>query len=69
MTSAEGEGRAPGLPDRAAFTLLHCDVPMRFRGSVRQQRGKLGEESETTSSRATCDGCGATLELHLTEQA
>lgn len=69
MTSAGAQSYAAGLPDRAAFTLLHCGVPMRFRGSVKQLRGQLGEESETTSCRFTCDGCGSTLELHLTERA
>lgn len=63
------DARAAGLPDRAAFTLLHCDVPMRSRGSVTQWRGKPGEGAETTSCRLICDGCGATLELHLTESA
>jgi hypothetical protein len=61
------DDHAPGLPDRAAFTLLHCGQPMRFRGSVTQQRGTGSDLSETTSCRYACDDCAATLELHLTE--
>lgn len=58
---------APVLPERARFVLDHCGAPMRFRGSVAQTRGGKLDQSLTTSVRATCDRCGATLELHLTE--
>ena len=59
----------PDLPERARFVLDHCGVPMRFRGSVTQTRGGKLDQSLTTSVRATCDRCEATLELHLTEPA
>lgn len=55
------------LPERARFVLDHCGAPMRFRGSVAQTRGGKLDQSVTTSVRATCDGCGWTVELHLTE--
>ena len=64
MASAEV---APGLPDRARFVLQHCGQPLRFRGSVAQQRGTVGDWSTTTSVRYRCDTCGAMLEAHLTE--
>jgi hypothetical protein len=60
-------GCAEGLPDRADFALNHCEVPMRFRGTLVFVAGKPGQESETTTARYTCDGCSATLELVLTE--
>jgi hypothetical protein len=58
---------APGLSDRAAFTLLHCATPMRFRSALVMAAGKPGRESETTTARYTCDGCLAALELVLNE--
>jgi hypothetical protein len=42
---------------------------MRFRGSIAQTRGGKLDQSLTTSIRSTCDRCGATVELHLTEPA
>lgn len=59
----------PALQDRAEFTLRHCGRLMRSRGHVSQMRGQPGCDATTTSSRYTCDGCAATLELHLTEPA
>jgi hypothetical protein len=58
---------AMGLPERARFTLEHCDRAMRFRGSHTSWQGKPGQGYELTTCRYTCDGCAATLELHLTE--
>ena len=62
------EENAPGLPDAAWFVLKHCGQPMRFRSSIAQRRGGKDDRSLTTSARYTCDGCSATLELHLTER-
>ena len=58
---------APGLSDRARFTLVHCSGPMRFRGNNVTWRGKPGQGAQVTVSRYSCDDCAATLELHLTE--
>ena len=63
------EVAAGRLTDRAGFALNHCGQPMRYRSSVAQSRGQVGQESVTTSARYTCDGCAATLEMHLTEPA
>jgi hypothetical protein len=52
-----------GLPLEHA----HCGTPWRFRGSITQLCGKLGQESETTVCRYTCDECAATLEMTVTE--
>lgn len=45
----------------------HCGTPWRFRGSIAQMSGKLGQEAETTVARYSCDSCAATLEITMSE--
>jgi hypothetical protein len=61
------ETQAPGLSERAAFTLLHCDRPMTYRGGRSTWQGKFPEGTSTLENAYRCDGCGATLGVKLVE--
>lgn len=59
---------AIGLPERARFTLLHCDAPMQWRGNTTSWAGPPGAGTETTEARYVC-ACGARATVQLTEPA
>jgi hypothetical protein len=61
--------RAPGLSDRAEFTLRHCGRLMAWHGSQTSWTGKPNAGTERHYSRFVCGVCEARASIELVEFA